>query len=137
LPAHAVASSGEASATVMARTVLTAADLVGGSATGTVPSSAFAAPDDAAPPVHEIEGTLTIQGTAASGGFTALKDPHGYASIGAVKELPDVSVALVQNDDVLVPAERGLRITGSTAWNVAFGLGRAWQEDGDDGMTRA
>ncbi|MGO1850616.1 hypothetical protein, partial [Microbacterium sp.] len=119
------------------RTVLTAADLAGGSATAAVPSSAFAVPDDAAPPAHEIEGVLTIQGDPASGGFTALKDPHGYASIAAVKRLPDVSVELVQNEDLVIPAVRGVRITGSAAWNIAFGLGRAWQEDGDGGMTRA
>lgn len=119
------------------RTVLTSAELTGGAATGTVPNSAFAAPDGAAPPVREITGVLTLQGPPSSGGFTVLKDPHGYASSAAVKRLPDVSVELVQHDDVVIPAVRGLRITDSTAWNVAFGLGRAWQEEGDGTMTRA
>ncbi|MGP6177661.1 hypothetical protein ACTU6U_10200 [Microbacterium sp. A196] len=123
--------------TTVSRTALTAAELTSGIATAAVPSSAFAAPTDAAPPVHELEGTLTLQGPALSGGFIALKDPYGYGTLDAVKRLPDVSIELVQNDGVVIPAARGLRITDSTAWNMAIGLGRAWQEEGDGGMTRA
>ena len=44
---------------------------------------------------------------------------------------------LVQNGSHLVPVVRGLQYTGSPAWNLAVGAGRAWNEDGDGGQTRA
>ncbi|MGH3705751.1 MAG: hypothetical protein ACRDT9_14045, partial [Agromyces sp.] len=120
------------------RTVLTAAQLASSSAPGaTVTNDAFAMPAAAAPPAHTFEGTLTLNGVATSGGFTALKDPYGYASTAALKHLPPFSVQLVQNGSHLVPAVRGLQYTGSPYWNLAMGAGRAWKENGDGGQSRA
>jgi hypothetical protein len=121
----------------VSRTVLTAAQLQSGDAPGTVASAAFGLPDGAANPRNSFEGTLTVADAGAVGGFASIKDPYGYATIAAEKHLPDFSADLVQNGSYLIPAERGVRITGNAAWNIALGVGRAWQENGDGGLTRA
>ena len=121
----------------VSRTVLTPAQLQSGDATGTVANSAFALPDGAASPANTFKGRLTVAGAGGIGGFTAIKDPYGYATIAAVKHLPDFSADLVQSGSYLIPAERGLRITGNAAWNIALGVGRVWQENGDGRLTRA
>lgn len=119
------------------RNVLTADELLSGSATAPVTNAAFAVPENAAPPTHVLEGTLTVSNAASTGGFSALKDPHDYGTLDAVRHLPDFQAKLVQHDGLLIPTERGLHITGNTAWNVALGLGRVWHENGDGDMTRA
>lgn len=119
------------------RTVLTATELTTGTASGTVANSAFAVPENAAAPLHDLEGTLTVTGAAATDGFSALKDPHGYGTLEAVRHLPDFSATFVQQRGLLVPEERGLQITGNSAWNLALGLGRVWHENSDDDLTRA
>ena len=119
------------------RTELTAGQLTEGAATDTVPDSAFALPAQAAPPTHSFEGTLTLNGLSATGGFRVLKDPYGYGDTAATRHLPPVDIALVQNGSHLVPAKRGLQYTGNQAWNLAVGPGRAWNEDGDGERTRA
>ncbi len=120
------------------RSVLTAAQLASASApTATVTNDAFALPAAAAPPAHVLEGTLTLNGVATSGGFSALKDPYGYAGTAALKHLPPFSVQLVQNGSHLIPVARGLQLTGSPYWNLEVGAGRAWKENGDGGQSRA
>jgi hypothetical protein len=119
------------------RTALTAADLTDGVAAATVPSDAFALPAEAAPAEHVFSGTLTLDTAASSEGFTAIHDPYGYAADEARTRLPQVSVELVQHGSHLIPVERGLRITGSPAWNLAVAPGRAWHEVGDDAWSRA
>ncbi|MEV5795689.1 hypothetical protein [Streptomyces sp. NPDC052192] len=118
------------------RSVLTAADLTRGAATGTVTDNAFALPAAAAAPTHAFEGTLTLKGVATTGGFKTIKDPYTYAATAALKHLPPVSVALVQNGSHVIPAVRGLQITQSAYWNLIVGGGRAWNENGDGGRTR-
>ncbi|GAA2907916.1 hypothetical protein JOD62_001289 [Microbacterium keratanolyticum] len=122
----------------VSRTVLTSAQLASGAAPAApVSNDAFTLPANAAAPAHSFEGTLTLNGVAASGSFTTLKDPYGYASTAALKHLPPFSVQLVQNGSHLVPVARGLQYTGSPYWNLAVGAGRAWTESGDGGQTRA
>src|SRR6478752_3835377 len=58
----------------VSRTVLTAAQLQSGDATGTVASSAFGLPAGAANPRNSFEGALTVANAGATGGFTAIKD---------------------------------------------------------------
>ncbi|MFF2276176.1 hypothetical protein [Agromyces sp. NPDC058126] len=122
----------------VSRTVLTAAQLAATTApSATVANSAFALPSSAAAPTNSFEGTLALTGVATSGSFTTLKDTYGYAATAALKHLPPFSVQLVQNGSHLVPTARGLQITGSPYWNLAVGAGRAWNENGDSGQTRA
>lgn len=120
------------------RSFLTAAELSSHrSPSGTVAYDAFALPAEATKPKHTFEGTLTLNDTATSGSFTAIKDPYGYATIPALKHLPPISVQLVQNGSHLIPAVRGVQYTGSPYWNLAVGTGRAWSEKHDRGQTRA
>ena len=118
------------------RTVLTAADLTTGTATGTVTDDAFALPAAAAAPTHTVEGPLTRNGVATAGGFSTIKDTYNYAATAALKHLPPVSIDLVQNGSHVIPAVRGLQLTGSAYWNLIVEGGRAWNENGDGGRTR-
>ncbi|CAM5716874.1 Beta-lactamase-related domain-containing protein OS=Streptomyces antimycoticus OX=68175 GN=SSPO_077940 PE=4 SV=1 [Streptomyces antimycoticus] len=43
----------------------------------------------------------------------------------------------MQNGSHVIPAVRGLQITGSAYWNLIVEGGRAWNENGDGGRTRA
>ncbi|WP_198165911.1 hypothetical protein [Agromyces laixinhei] len=120
------------------RSVLTATQLAASAPpSASVTNDAFALPPGAATPSHSFEGTLTLNGVAAAGSFSTVKDPYGYASIDALKHLPPFSVQLVQNGSHLVPVVRGLQYTGSAYWNLAVGAGRSWTETGDGGQTRA
>lgn len=104
------------------RSVLTAADLTGGAAAYTVTDDAFALPAAAAAPTHTFEGTLTLNGVATAGRFRAIKDTYRYAATAALKHLPPVSIDLVQNGSHVIPAVRGLQITGSAYWNLIVGV---------------
>lgn len=119
---------------VVSRSSLTVAQLTTGTSTGTISNTAFALPATAAAPNHQFEGTLTLSGT---GGFSTLSDPHGYASLTGIKNLPPFSIQLVQNGSHLIPTVRGVQYTGSAVWNLAVGPGRAWSETTDSGQTRA
>jgi hypothetical protein len=132
VPGDPLTGSGEVD-----RTALTVGDLTTGTAAAPVPAEAFALPDGAAPATHDVTGTLTLDPASPPPGFTALRDPYGYAGDPAVTRLPEFSVALVQHGSHLVPVDRGMRVTGSTAWNVAVAPGRAWHENGDGGWSRA
>ncbi len=124
---------------VTGRTLLTHADLTTGSSTGTVLDSAFAVPTQAAAPTHQFQGTLTLPGTATGGGFKELVDSYARTATAdnAWKHLPPFSVSLVQNGSHLIPAVRGLRITGGSTYNLIVSPGRAWTESSDQGKTRA
>lgn len=117
------------------RSVLTADQLTADLApAATVSNDAFALPEQAARPHHTFEGTLTLDGVATAGDFTAVR---GGTPAPARRHLPPFSVQLVQNGSHLVPVARGVQYTGSPYWNLAVGAGRAWSEKGDRGQTRA
>ncbi|NBM16629.1 hypothetical protein [Streptomyces sp. GC420] len=153
MTALAVAGAGTASATTVtpvpgdpltgsgavSRTLLTRADLTTGSSTAPVDDSAFAVPANAAPPSHTFEGTLTLSGTSTGGGFKEVVDTYSRTGWGdsVWKHLPAVSVSFVQNGSHLIPTVRGLTYTGSTVWNLAVQPGRVWDENSDNGLTRA
>ncbi|MFF0095096.1 hypothetical protein ACFYSF_34890 [Streptomyces canus] len=120
----------------VSRSVLTTADLSSGAAAGTVTNDAFALPAAAAAPTHTFEGTLTLNRVATAGGFRTIKDTYNYSAAAALKHLPPVSIDLVQNGSHVIPAARGLQITGSPYWNLIVEGGRAWNEKGDGGRTR-
>lgn len=121
----------------VSRSLLTAAHLNGGSSTGTISNDAFALPANAKAPSNQFEGTLTLNAVGTSGGFSSLKDPYGYSTDTALRHLPPMGITLVQNGSHLIPATRGVQITGSPYWNLAVGPGRAWNETGDGSKTRA
>ena len=51
--------------------------------------------------------------------------------------LPEFDFEFVQSGEYLLPVQRGLVITSHPYWNYIVGPGRAWQEEGDQGYSRA
>ncbi len=123
----------------VSRSVLTAAQLTGGTAGGPVADSAFAVPAGAAMPRHTFEGRLQLNGESTGGGFAERRDDlfRTGSSDSLWKHLPEIDMDFVQNGSHLVPVAQGLTYTGSPYWNVVHGPGRAWYENGDGARSRA
>jgi len=125
----------------VARKLLTRAELFGHSAPAKPvdDTTAFAVPSGAAEPTEDFEGTLTLNDPEANGSFTKYSDVFEIIPEGDSpwKHLAAFRYQFVQNGSYLIPAEEGLAITGSPAWNYIVGPGRVWQEKGDDGYMRA
>jgi hypothetical protein len=102
-------------------------------------SGGFALPANAAAPSQAFEGTLTLLKPTTSGSSQILRNDYGYNTAGnsAWRHLASFSFQFVQNGSYLIPAQQGLAITGSTAWNYIVGPGRVWQETSDNGYMRA
>lgn len=102
-------------------------------------SAGFAMPANAAAPSQTFEGTLTLTEVASRGSFQNLRDDYKYddGSDSPWRHLADFSFQFVQNGSHLIPAQQGLVITGSPAWNYIVGPGRVWQEKSDLGYIRA
>ena len=123
----------------VSRTLLTYNDLMTGSSSAPVDGSAFALPANAAAPTNTFEGTLALSGTATGGGFAELRDDYNYtgATDSPRKHLPNFSFQFVQNGSHFIPVNQGLYITGNTYWNYILGPGRVWNENTDNGYSRA
>ncbi len=120
------------------RPSLTYDDLV----TGRAPSSpvdmaALGAPSDANAPTHTFEGRLTLSDEATRGSFVEVVDDYNYNADVERLHLPEFDFMFVQNGSHLIPVQRGLVITSHPYWNYILGPGRVWQENGDNGYTRA
>ena len=102
-------------------------------------SDGFAVPADAAAPSQSFEGRLTLSNAATGGGSLILRNDFAYdtAHNSQWRHLAEFSFQFVQNGSYLIPAQQGLVITGSPAWNYIVGPGRVWQENGDNGYMRA
>ncbi len=123
----------------VSRTLLTYNDLMTGSSTVPVDDSAFALPANAAPAAHTFEGSLRLINNATSGGAKVYKDSNRVFGSGdqPIKHLPDFNFQFVQNGSYLIPVVQGLYFTGSPYWNYIIGPGRVWNENGDNGYSRA
>jgi len=120
--------------TLAIRASLSYADLLQGFAfTGPVDESAFAMPDDAAPPAHVFEGRLELLGEKDYGKIDVLKGsfPPEFAY------LPAFDFAFVQHETYLIPVNRSVIIGADSGWNILLEPGRVWQEAGDQGDSRA
>lgn len=105
-------------------------------ATGSlVDLSAFAVPGNAANPSNNFQGTLAF--TAVQRGWTSVRDTAGYASIGSIKKMPDFNYQFVQHGTHLIPVNRGLQITSHPVWELILEPGRVWDENSDNGYSRA
>ncbi len=101
---------------------------------GPVDEAALTLPQGAAPPDHRFEGRLELLGEQAGGHIETLRgtlEPaHTY--------LPAFDFEFVQSDDgTLIPRQRGQIIAEHPLWNLILEPGRAWQEAGDGGFSRA
>lgn len=96
--------------------------------------SNYALPANAANPLNQFSGTLTLrivngtlteQGTSLAGSYT---NPN---------RLPDFSFQFVQHGTHLIPLQRQLIATSHPSWEYLLMPGRVWQENGDNGYSRA
>ncbi|MBE2219923.1 MAG: hypothetical protein IAF02_00195, partial [Anaerolineae bacterium] len=118
------------------RQLLTFENLMDGfEATSPVQETAFAPPENAAPPETLFEGRLELIGEEQFGDIEIIRGDPGEDL--KVRHLPQFDFAFVQNDGYLIPAQRGLIITDHPTWNYIIEPGRVWQEAGDQGYTRA
>ncbi len=116
------------------RTILDYDALVKGfKAVSPIDESALAMPANADAPVHVFEGRLELLGEKEGGQMEVLRGEMGpeYAS------LPEFDFHYVQSNGYLIPVQRGVIITTHPRWNIILEPGRAWQEAGDQGLTRA
>ena len=124
---------------MVSRTLLTFDDLISGSSPAPVDDNAFALPAEAATPKNTFEGTLHLVNNASSGGSKVYVDTQRIFGSGdqPIKHLPDFTYQFVQNGSHLIPVNQGLAYTGSLYWNYIIGPGRVWNENGDNGYSRA
>ncbi|MEM9600585.1 MAG: serine hydrolase domain-containing protein [Pseudomonadota bacterium] len=101
--------------------------------------SAFAPPADARAPTATFEGLLSVSAKTDSGGLDALRDSFNFLSMNlpGLATIPDFAVHLVQDDNRLIPQERGLIRMTESAWDLIVQPGLVWSEAGDRGFNRA
>jgi len=116
------------------RALLTADALTNGfEYDGPVNESALTLPENAAPPVHIFEGRLELLGEKDSGQMQVLRGELGPE----YSYLPEFDFEFVQDNGYLIPVQRGNIIADHPVWNIILEPGRVWQEDGDNGFSRA
>ncbi len=100
--------------------------------------SAYAPGPDARAPSHRFEGRLRLAGQPSTRTLLALPDFLGPDDAARARTLPqDFDYALVQEGDALIPVRRGPVAGNHPWWEFVLEPGRAWDEPGDGGYTRA
>ncbi len=117
----------------MARFEVTASYLNG--ETDDVFSTAAFLPQNNNVTVNTFEGRLEIKGTPT---FKRLYGWRGNMPAKA-NQWPKFDVEFIQHGNELIPVDRrGMRpVNADDAWSIAVGTGAVWDEQGDEGMTRA
>ncbi|MGY1458000.1 hypothetical protein ACW5F0_05040 [Luteimonas sp. A534] len=120
------------------RALLDRDTLLSGTYRRSVDLSAYAPLPDALPPTQRFEGRLRLSGQPSTRPLVALDGFLEPGDVAAARTLPqDIDIAFVQDGDVLVPARRGPIPGTHPWWELVFEAGRAWDEPGDAGWTRA
>jgi hypothetical protein len=103
-----------------------------------VATQAFQAPPDGRSS-HRFEGRLQLLPAAGEGRIEGLVDWFGYLDDFNLKlaDLPPFDFEFVQTGPDLVPVLRGPRASTHPHWEFILEPGRAWNEPGDDGWSRA
>ncbi|MDJ0766325.1 MAG: serine hydrolase domain-containing protein [Myxococcota bacterium] len=97
--------------------------------------AALTIPQDAGPPHHVFQGRLDLHGEDVVGQIAVIS---GNADVAPEEShLPEFDFEFVQSAGYLIPKVRGLIIADHVYWNIIIGPGRAWQQAGDRGYTRA
>jgi len=116
------------------RTTLTADALLNGfEFDGPVDESALTPPVDATPAQYSFEGRLELLGEKDGGQMQRLRGELGPE----YSYLPEFDFEFVQDARYLIPVQRGNIIADHPVWNIILEPGRVWQEDGDNGFSRA
>lgn len=100
--------------------------------------SAYALPAAAAHPTHFMQGTLTLNNTASSGGFAEVVDTKGYTGAADTtrKHLPPFAFQFIQTGSHVFPLQRGAIASTHPEWEYVLAPGRVWNETGDAGYSR-
>jgi Beta-lactamase len=124
---------------VLALAALSFAELTGEPPHGPWAMAAFAPAAGAREPSHVFEGRLVLAGEAPGGGFRVLRDQYGDATAngGAAQHLPAFDFRFVQSGHALIPEQRGAIASDHPEWEFVLEPGRVWDQDGDQGLTRA
>jgi hypothetical protein len=125
----------------VARSLLTASQLLSPATDpgSLIDYSAYALPAAAAQPTQNFQGTLTLNNTATSGGYTEVLDTYGYTGTADTtrKHLPPFAFAFIQTGSHIFPLERGSIASTHPEWEFVLAPGRVWNENGDLGYSRA
>jgi CubicO group peptidase (beta-lactamase class C family) len=102
--------------------------------TAPVHNRLLAPTEDSGPPLHGLEGRLSIPETRMNASV-----PAGDLGDAGQMWLPGFSVDFLTAGDHLVALDREIvRSTGPRSyWNIILSPGRIWSEPGDDGRSRA
>jgi len=84
-------------------------------------------------PSNTFEGNLVISGTPVFSRNYGLTDdlPLGHTT------WPPFDYEFVQDNNRLIPVDRGHGFIGNGAWSITAGVGAVWDEADDNGFTRA
>jgi hypothetical protein len=104
-----------------------------------VHASEYAPAGAVSPASNSFSGRLQIGPMEKADHFLLLFDELGLISPDAPghDSLPAFDFEFVQDGDLLIPMTAGPVINDHPWWEFVFGTGRAWDESGDDGWTRA
>lgn len=122
------------------RSLLSYNTLMNGSDPGSrIDLSGYALPADAAHPQHAFAGTLALHDEASGGDFAEHKDTYDYtdAADNTRKHLPEFEFQFVQTGSHIFPLQRGSIASSHPNWEYVLAPGRVWQENGDNGYSRA
>lgn len=122
----------------LARDSLDRATMTAGKYRRSVDLSAYAPGPDARPPSHRFEGRLRLGGKPSTRTIVANRDYLTAAGVAVSKTwIDDFDYAFVQHGDALIPQQRGPVRSSHVWWEVILEPGKAWDEPGDAGYTRA
>ena len=123
-----------------ARSALDYATLMGGAYPQPVDYSAYAPDAGASAPTHEFRGVLRLRFRGTLPHHTLHADPAyvDAADLASALTWPgDFAYEFVQQGATLLPVRRGAIAGHHAWWELVLEPGRAWNETGDHGLTRA
>lgn len=100
--------------------------------------SAYALPANAAHPTNFLQGLVTLNSTATSGGFREVVDTNSYTNLkdATRKHLPSFSFQFIQTGSHIFPVQRGAIASSHPEWEYVLSPGRVWNENNDSGYSR-
>ncbi len=111
-------------------------DFLRGDGAALVDFDAFAIPVDAANPGQQFSGTLALKDVEGHGAFSEI-NTQLQGSYKDPTHLPQFSFQFIQVGTHIFPVRRGLQITTHPDYEYILEPGRVWQEQGDQGYSRA
>lgn len=76
---------------------------------------------------HSINGTISL-GKVLGNGFTLIKDENNIFK-EFHKDLPNLSIEIVEKDGEVIPSNTGLISTNHPLWNIQFGKGKGYFDE--------